>query len=41
MFDLILKNGEKNDNLFVVLEKVNYSVIKKYFINVRKEIWWI
>lgn len=41
MFDLTLKNGEQNDNLLVALEKANYSAIKKYFINVRKEIWWI
>lgn len=29
MFDLTLKNGEKNDNLLVALEKANYSAIKK------------
>lgn len=36
MFDLTLKNGEKNDNLLVALEKANYSAIKKLLYQCKK-----
>lgn len=36
MFDLTLKNGEKNDNLLVALDKANNSAIKKLLYQCKK-----